>query len=63
MVSVDTLTQSNPQVTIKVGRHGQASVSCASESEHGFSESPLVRQGRLSVVPLNTAQFKFLTGE
>jgi len=28
-----------------------------------FSESPLVRQGRLSVVPLNEAQFKFLTGE
>jgi predicted RNA-binding protein with PUA-like domain len=28
-----------------------------------FSESPLVRQGRLSVVPLNAAQYKFLTGE
>jgi predicted RNA-binding protein with PUA-like domain len=28
-----------------------------------FSESPLVRQGRLSVVPLNDRQYKFLTGE
>jgi hypothetical protein len=28
-----------------------------------FADSPLVRQGRLSVVPLNEAQFKFLTGE
>jgi predicted RNA-binding protein with PUA-like domain len=28
-----------------------------------FAESPLVRQGRLSVVPLSAAQFKFLTGE
>jgi predicted RNA-binding protein with PUA-like domain len=28
-----------------------------------FAESPLVRQGRLSVVPLSEAQYKFLTGE
>jgi len=28
-----------------------------------FAESPLARQGRLSVVPLNEAQFKFLAGE
>jgi predicted RNA-binding protein with PUA-like domain len=28
-----------------------------------FAESPLVRQGRLSVVPLTAAQYKFLTGE
>ena len=28
-----------------------------------FAESPLARQGRLSVVPLTEAQFKFLTGE
>jgi len=28
-----------------------------------FADSPLVRQGRLSVVPLNPAQYKFLTGE
>jgi predicted RNA-binding protein with PUA-like domain len=28
-----------------------------------FSESPLARQGRLSVVPLTEAQFKFLSGE
>ena len=27
-----------------------------------FSDSPLVRQGRLSVVPLTAAQYKFLTG-
>jgi predicted RNA-binding protein with PUA-like domain len=28
-----------------------------------FADSPLVRQGRLSVVPLTAAQHKFLTGE
>jgi predicted RNA-binding protein with PUA-like domain len=27
-----------------------------------FADSPLVRQGRLSVVPLTAAQYKFLTG-
>jgi predicted RNA-binding protein with PUA-like domain len=28
-----------------------------------FEDSPLVRQGRLSVVPLTAAQWKWLTGE
>jgi predicted RNA-binding protein with PUA-like domain len=28
-----------------------------------FADSPLVRQGRLSVVPLTPAQHKALTGE
>jgi len=28
-----------------------------------FAESPLVRQGRLSVVPLTKEQYSFLTGE
>jgi predicted RNA-binding protein with PUA-like domain len=28
-----------------------------------FAESPLARQGRLSVVPLTEAQYKFLTGD
>jgi len=28
-----------------------------------FADSPLVRQGRLSVVPLTKAQYKALTGK
>jgi predicted RNA-binding protein with PUA-like domain len=28
-----------------------------------FADSPLVRQGRLSVVPLTDAQLRFLTGQ
>jgi predicted RNA-binding protein with PUA-like domain len=28
-----------------------------------FSDSPLVRQGRLSVVPLSNEQFRYITGE
>jgi predicted RNA-binding protein with PUA-like domain len=27
-----------------------------------FADSPLVRQGRLSVAPLTDAQYKFITG-
>jgi len=27
-----------------------------------FADSPLLLQGRLSVVPLNEAQYKFLSG-
>jgi predicted RNA-binding protein with PUA-like domain len=28
-----------------------------------FSNSPLVRQGRLSVVPLSEEQYRYITGE
>jgi predicted RNA-binding protein with PUA-like domain len=33
------------------------------KSNKEFAESPLVRQGRLSVVPLTEKQYRFLTGE
>jgi predicted RNA-binding protein with PUA-like domain len=32
------------------------------KSSKVFADSPLVRQGRLSVVPLTETQFKFLAG-
>ena len=64
VVSVDTSDARNPQVTIKVGRANSKPVTLAeTKANELFSESPLVRQGRLSVVPLNEAQFKFLAGE
>lgn len=64
VVSVDASDPRNPQVKIKVGRPNAKPVSLAeAKANQIFSESPLVRQGRLSVVPLNEAQFKFLTGE
>lgn len=64
VVSVDAGDPRNPQVKIKAGRPNAKPVSLAeAKANHIFSESPLVRQGRLSVVPLNEAQFKFLTGE
>jgi predicted RNA-binding protein with PUA-like domain len=64
VVSVDSSDPSNPQVKIKVGKPIAKPVTLAqAKASDVFSESPLVRQGRLSVVPLNQAQYKFLTGE
>ena len=64
VVSVDATDPRNPQVKIKVGKANSKPVTLAEAKANTlFSESPLVRQGRLSVVPLNEAQFKFLSGE
>jgi len=64
VVSVDASDVRNPQVKIKVGKAIAKPVTLAeAKASAVFSESPLVRQGRLSVVPLNEAQYKFLTGE
>jgi predicted RNA-binding protein with PUA-like domain len=64
VVSVDASDSKNPQVKIKVGKALAKPVTLAEVKAHKlFSDSPLVRQGRLSVVPLTAAQFKFLTGE
>jgi predicted RNA-binding protein with PUA-like domain len=64
VVSVDNTDAKNPQVKIKVGRANVKPVTLAeAKASDVFSESPLVRQGRLSVVPLNERQYKFLTGE
>jgi predicted RNA-binding protein with PUA-like domain len=64
VVSVDDSDEKNPQVKIKVGKAIAKPVTLADvKASDVFSESPLVRQGRLSVVPLNERQYKFLTGE
>lgn len=64
VVSVDTSDAKNPQVKIKVGKANAKPVTLAeAKANKLFADSPLARQGRLSVVPLNEAQFKFLTGE
>jgi predicted RNA-binding protein with PUA-like domain len=64
VVSVDASDAKNPQVKIKVGKANARPVTLAeAKANQLFAESPLVRQGRLSVVPLNAAQFKFLTGD
>jgi predicted RNA-binding protein with PUA-like domain len=64
VVSVDASEAKNPQVKIKVGQAIAKPVTLAkAKANKLFADSPLVRQGRLSVVPLSGAQFKFLTGE
>ena len=64
VVSVDVSDARNPQLKIKVGKAIDKPKTLAdAKASDVFSESPLVRQGRLSVVPLNAAQYKFLTGE
>src|SRR5450755_3147346 len=64
VVSVDTSDLKNPQVKIKVGKAIEKPVTLAEvKAQKLFADSPLVRQGRLSVVPLTAAQYKFLTGE
>jgi predicted RNA-binding protein with PUA-like domain len=64
VVSVDPSDPKNPAVKIKVGKAIAKPVTLADvKASSVFADSPLVRQGRLSVVPLNAAQFRFLTGE
>ena len=64
VASVDASDVKNPRVKISVGKANAKPVTLAeAKANKLFAESPLARQGRLSVVPLNEAQFKFLTGE
>jgi len=64
VVSVDGADTKTPLVKIKVGK-GIAAPKTLGEikAQKLFSDSPLVRQGRLSVVPLTEAQWKWLVGE
>ena len=64
VVSVDISDAKNPQVNIKAGNALKQRVTLAVvKANKLFADSPLVRQGRLSVVPLTAVQYKFLTGE
>jgi len=63
VVSVDAADPKNPQVKIKAGKAAAKARTLAEiKANKLFADSPLVRQGRLSVVPLTDAQFKFLMG-
>jgi len=63
VVSVDPSDPKNPQIKIKAGKPLPKPVTLAEiKANRLFSDSPLVRQGRLSVVPLSEAQLKFVSG-
>ena len=61
VISVDGSDPKNPQVKIKAGEAVKPTTLAEIKAQKIFADSPLVRQGRLSVVPLNTAQFQYLT--
>ena len=63
VVSVNTSDPKSPRVTIRAGKPVDSPVSLADiKASPVFKDSPLIRQGRLSVVPLTKAQYDFLTG-
>jgi predicted RNA-binding protein with PUA-like domain len=63
VVSVDAKDPRKPIVKIKSGKALAKPVSLDEIKSHKlFADSPLVKIGRLSVVPLTAAQYKFLAG-
>lgn len=63
VVSVDASDPQNPKVKIKAGKAITNPISLAEiKSDKRFKDSPLVRQGRLSVVPLTKDQYQTLAG-
>lgn len=64
VVSVDAADSKNPAVKIKAGRPLRPPVPLEKiKGNKLFANSPLVRMGRLSVVPLTEAQYKWLVGD
>jgi predicted RNA-binding protein with PUA-like domain len=64
VVSVDAKDPKSPKVTLKAGKALPKPVTLAEvKAQRLFADSPLVRQGRLSVVPLTDPQYEFLTGK
>ena len=62
VVSVNATDPKKPEVTIKAGKALSKPVTLAQiKANRLFADSPLVRQGRLSVVPLTEEQYAALT--
>jgi len=63
VVSIDNGDPKNPIMELKAGKSIAKPVTLATiKANKLFGDSPMVRQGRLSVVPLTAAQYKFLAG-
>ena len=64
VASVQGSDAKEPTVKIKAGKRLSKAVSLSEiKASRLFAESPLVRQGRLSVVPLSEEQYRHITGE
>jgi predicted RNA-binding protein with PUA-like domain len=62
VISVVTSNPKKPEVEIQAGKALSKPISLAEiKANKLFADSPLVRQGRLSVVPLTPAQYDALT--
>jgi predicted RNA-binding protein with PUA-like domain len=62
-ISVDPSDPKNPRLEIEAGKPLSRTTSLAEiKANKLFAGSPLVREGRLSVVPLTEAQYDFLIG-
>jgi predicted RNA-binding protein with PUA-like domain len=62
VLSVEASEGKPPLVKIEAGKKLKKATSLAEiKADKRVGDSPLVRQGRLSVVPLNEAQYRFLT--
>lgn len=63
VVSVDASNPKSPSVKIKAGKALAKPITLAQIKANSlFADSALVRQGRLSVVPLTKSQYSALTG-
>lgn len=62
VVSVDASNPKKPLVKIKAGKPIEPVSLAQIKANKLFADSPLVRQGRLSVVPLTAAQYQAFTG-
>jgi predicted RNA-binding protein with PUA-like domain len=64
VVSVQGSDGKDPRVKIKAAKSLPRAVPLSEIKAHKlFAESPLVRQGRLSVVPLSEEQYRFIIGQ
>ena len=64
VVSVDTSNPKSPVIKVKANQALKEPVALLEiKAQSLFQDSPLVRQGRLSVVPLTKAQYTALTGD
>lgn len=64
VVSVQGSDGKEPKVKIKAGKPLPKAVSLATiKANRLFADSPLARQGRLSVVPLSAEQYRYMTDE
>jgi predicted RNA-binding protein with PUA-like domain len=62
VLAVDNTDPKNPRVKIEAGKEVPRAMTLAEiKASKVFADSPLVRQGRLSVVPLTEAQYRLLT--